>query len=249
MSPPVRTCGGARGAEGALASVKLGRLSSIRCPLLFPRIFLFHQTSTSSQPSAPSVSSCSSSARRFTSSLHQPMNGCCTTTVVLPPERQAHLEPGDRLAAPGASQPRRRRGILLVSRYCFISRLRPALERDRFLRLSRIPHLSPSPLPRKASVASSTQRVHNVKARSTCSTTWTWRTSKLASSRTSSAFGTAVFSAARRSALLADGVASVTHAVPHTTTTAERPPPRLAAWSNGREGGRACTTSPRHACC
>ena len=44
-------------------------------------------------------------------------------------------------------------------------------------------------------------------------------------------------------------VASVTNAVPQPTTTAGRAPPRLATWSNGREGGGACTTSPRHGCC
>ena len=44
-------------------------------------------------------------------------------------------------------------------------------------------------------------------------------------------------------------VASVTNAVPQPTTTAGGSPPRLATWSNGREGGGACTTSPRHGCC
>ena len=44
-------------------------------------------------------------------------------------------------------------------------------------------------------------------------------------------------------------VAGDTHALSQTRTTAGRPPPRLARWSSGREGGAACMTSPRHGCC
>ncbi len=44
-------------------------------------------------------------------------------------------------------------------------------------------------------------------------------------------------------------VAGSTHGLSRAASTAERPPPRLARGSNGREGGAACTTSPRHGCC
>ena len=49
--------------------------------------------------------------------------------------------------------------------------------------------------------------------------------------------------------LVIDCVAGDTHALSRAATTAGRPPPRLAPWSSGREGGAACTTSPRHGCC
>jgi len=49
--------------------------------------------------------------------------------------------------------------------------------------------------------------------------------------------------------LVIDCVASDTDAMSRTGTTAGRPPPRLATWSSGREGGAGCTTSPRHGCC